>query len=80
MLKVVHDKEHDWVVALERGSRRRSVAKDQVRGITALGPIAMILHKGELCWMVCVHGVPRNSRAERYARYREVCSWFGIRY
>ena len=81
MFKLKYVPEDDHLVAFERGSRRRAVAKAQVRDITALGKLAMVQHQGELCWLVCTVGMAsHDSRAERYARYREVCRWFGIRY
>ena len=79
MLKLIRIKGHDRPVVRLNGSRRRAVAKRQVRDITAIGH--MWPNAEQDAWVL--HPVTRtfrSPRAERYTRYRSACDWFGIRY
>ena len=81
MLKVFHDKTHDRLIVRLHGSRHRSVAKAQVRRITAIGHLVKDPGQGPDTWTLYpVTRTLRGPRAERYARYRNACDWNGIRY
>ena len=81
MLKIVRIKDHDRMVVVQHGSRRRAVAKAQLRKITAIGHLWPDPAQGPNTW--ALHPVTRtvlSPRAERYKRYRNACDWYGIRY
>ena len=81
MLKLFRDKAHGRVSVRLHGSRRRAVAKAQLRKITAIGHLWPDPAQGPNTW--ALHPVTRtvlSARAERYIRYRNACDWYGIRY
>ena len=81
MLKLIYDKERDRMVVVQHGSRRRAVAKDQVRKITSIGHLWRDPGQGhDTCSLYPVTRTVLSARAERYIRYRNACDWYGIRY
>lgn len=81
MLKLIYDKDHDRMVVVQRGSRRRAVAKSQLRKITAIGHLWPAPGQGPNTWTLYpVTRTVLSARAERYIRYRNACDWYGIRY
>ena len=79
MLKLFRDKAHDRLLVRLHGSRRRAVAKAQLRRITAIGHLWPA--QGPNTWTLCpVTRTVLSARAERYIRYRNACDWYGIRY
>lgn len=80
MLKVFRDKAHDRLVVIRNGSARRAVAKRQLRNICAIGHMWPNPEQDHSWILHPVTRTLRSPRAERYTRYRNACSWFGIRY
>ena len=78
MFKVKYVPDDDQLIVIRHGSARRAVAKRQVRDVTALGELTVRVRGSRQTWRLFV--IENEPRSEQYARYREVCRWFGIRY
>ena len=77
MFKLKYVPEDDQRVGLRNGSRRRAVAKRQLRELAYIGELRHLYYRGRAEWLLRPYDSPRASQ---YQRYKEYCRWFGVRY